>query len=410
MSQKIFLGLMVSVAIAAALIASPDSNPPVSHANSTWPDLTLTLLATGLSAPVHLAAPDDGSGNLYVVEQAGLVKVLQGTTVLPSPLLDITDRVLCCGERGLLSIAFPPDYAHKNYFYLNYTRTPDGATVISRFYLTAPAALTAEPASEQVVLIIDQPYSNHNGGQIAFSPADGYLYIGTGDGGSGGDPQGNAQNPGSLLGKMMRIDVESVAAPLSAPPPTPVPNFVLYFPLALRAALDPYLIPPDNPFRDDPAWRPEIWASGLRNPWRFSFDTLNGDLYIADVGQNAWEEVDWQPSSSLGGENYGWNIMEGGHCYSDPNCSSAGLVLPVVEYDHSLGCAISGGYVYRGAGIPDLQAAYLYGDHCSGRIWGLRQVSGGWESTLLLDSSLEISSFGQDQKAEIYVVDHTGGI
>jgi glucose/arabinose dehydrogenase len=375
----------------------------------SWPSIDLELINDQLNLPVHITNAGDGTDRLFVVEQNGKIRIIEGTTLLSTAFLDITDRVVCCGERGLLSVAFPPAYDSKGYFYVNYTRKPDGATVISRFYRDYDDLNQADPDSEQILLVIDQPYSNHNGGQMAFGPEDGYLYIGTGDGGSGGDPQNYAQSTDTLLGKLLRIDVESTAAPLHEPQPTPVPTFGIYLPIIFRSNGQPYLIPPDNPFVGQTGYRPEIWALGLRNPWRFSFDALTGDLYIGDVGQGNWEEIDYQASSSPGGENYGWKIMEGAHCYDQPTCDTTGLVLPIWEYDHSLGCSVTGGHVHRGTSFPDLIGLYLYGDYCSGRIWALAQDGGTWQSSLLLDTAYTISTFGEDEAGNSYLTDYFGG-
>jgi len=293
--------------------------------------------------------------------------------------------VACCGEQGLLSVAFPPGFPAKQHFYVNYTRIADGATVVARYRVSAGDTNTADPASEEVLLTIPQPFSNHNGGQLAFGP-DGYLYIGMGDGGSGGDPLNNGQTPGVLPGKLLRIDVES--------------------------SVVPYGIPGTNPFLGMAGYREEIWALGLRNPWRFSFDRLTGDLYIADVGQGAVEEVDVQPAGSPGGQNYGWNIMEGGGCYNSATCNTTGLTLPVATYDHSQGCSVTGGMVYRGPAFPGLQGIYFYGDYCSGRIWGLRKNGAGWETTVLRDpgnTPMNITTFGEDEAGNVYVVNYANG-
>jgi len=326
----------------------------------------------------------DGSGRLFIVEQAGTIRISKDGVLRDAPFLDITNRVSFGGERGLLSIAFPPNFSALGHFFVQYTDL-SGNLAISRFSVTADPNL-ADPASETVVLSIDHPsFSNHNGGQLAFGPGDGFLYIGPGDGGGGGDPFENAQNPASLLGKLLRIDVTS--------------------------EVTPYSVPPTNPFVADARYRPEIWATGLRNPWRFSFDALTRDLYIGDVGQDRYEEVDFQPAARRGGENYGWNTMEGLHCFKPAEgCSQDGLTLPVVEYDHSLGdCAIVGGLVYRGAANPAMQGIYFYGDWCSGRIWGLRSNSGTWESALLLESGLSITTFGRDENGNLLVADGSSG-
>ena len=309
----------------------------------TWPAITLTSFVGGLSLPVHITHAGDGSGRLFVVERAGRIRIASGGSLLPTPFLDITSIVRDNGgEEGLLSLAFPPDYATKGYFYVYYTddRVANrGNNVVSRFHLGANAN-TANPASEEIILPIPHPTeANHNGGQLAFGP-DGDLYIGTGDGGGGGDPGNNAQNTLSLLGKILRIDVGDRPRP---PIPSPGP-YVLYIPTVFNSNSAPYTVPPSNPFFDNPAYRGEIWALGLRNPWRFSFDRTTGDLFIGDVGQDWREEVDHQSAASAGGDNYGWRCKEGtlDFNFSD-NCSSLTLVAPVAEYDHSLCCSVTGG-------------------------------------------------------------------
>jgi glucose/arabinose dehydrogenase len=285
-------------------------------------------------------------------------------------------------EQGLLGLAFHPGYAQSGLFFVNYTDRA-GDTVVSRFSLGADPA-RADPASEVVLLALEQPAANHNGGHLAFGP-DGYVYIGTGDGGASGDRFGNGQNGATLLGAMLRLDVDGG---------------------------EPYAVPPGNPFLDDPGVRDEIWAIGLRNPWRYSFDRLTGELYIADVGQNQYEEVNVQPAGSPGGENYGWPIMEASHCFPESQtCSQEGLILPVVEYDHGQGCSVTGGYVYRGETFPSLRGIYLFGDYCSGRIWGLARSAGGtWQAAELAQTDLRISSFGEDEAGELYVLDMGNGV
>ena len=266
------------------------------------------------------------------------------------------------------------------HFFVNYTDR-QGDTVISRFVVSQDPA-QADPSSKVVVLTVDQPAANHNGGQLAFGP-DGFLYAGLGDGGRAGDPLGNGQNTQTLLGKMLRLDVDHG---------------------------QPYTVPASNPFAGDLGFRPEIWATGLRNPWRFSFDRATGDLYIADVGQDEYEEIDYQPAGSRGGENYGWSIMEGLHCYpAGEACDPAGLILPVAEYDHSQGCSVTGGYVYRGQQFPSLDGTYLFGDYCSGRIWGLaRDGQGQWRMAEVGRANVEPSSFGEDESGELYLADLQG--
>ncbi len=361
------------------------SKPVVQVAQTTaiWPRISLTKVVGGLSQPTHLTHAGDRSGRLFVTEQQGRIRIVRNGALLTRPFLDIANRVSCCGERGLLSVAFPSNYATKKYFYVNYTNVA-GNTVVARYRLTNNPNI-ADPNSEQIILTVQQPYANHNGGQLAFG-RDGYLYIGMGDGGGAGDPQNNAQNPASLLGKMLRIDVESGGTPTAF-----------------------YSIPPTNPFIQTAGYRPEIWALGLRNPWRFSFDRRTGDLYIADVGQSAYEEVNVQLASSPGGENYGWKIMEGAHCYNSNTCNPTGLVLPVAEYGRSQGCSITGGMVYRGWKYRSMWGTYFYGDYCTGRIWGLKPKPTGWQSALLLDSPHNISSFGEDQVGNLYITDLVNG-
>ena len=362
--------------------AEPVSTPTPGPAPGAWPQISLAKVAGGFAQPVHVAHAGDGSGRIFVVEQAGRIRILDNDAALPIPFLDISSRLVCCGEQGLLSVAFPPRFASKGYFYVNYTRIPDGATVVARYRVSAGNANAADPASEEVVLTIPQPFANHNGGQLAFGP-DNNLYIGMGDGGSGGDPLNNGQSPGTLLGKILRIDVESGA--------------------------NPYGVPPDNPFLQAAGYRPEIWTLGLRNPWRFSFDRGTGDLYIGDVGQGVFEEVDVQSAGSPGGQNYGWNIMEGAGCYNNGTCNTAGLTLPVATYDHSQGCSITGGVVYRGTALPALQGIYFYGDYCSGRIWGLRRNGAAWDNALLTDTTLTITTFGEDEAGNVYVANYANG-
>ena len=337
-------------------------------------------VAAGLAFPVGIAHAGDGSGRLFIVQQTGQILIHTGSQVRSTPFLDIASLISCCGEQGLLGLAFHPHFAQNRFFYVNYTNTA-GATVIARYRVSNDPDV-ADPASAATVLTIPQPFANHNGGQLAFGP-DGFLYIGMGDGGSGGDPDNRAQNLGDLLGKLLRLDVDGAA---------------------------PYAIPATNPFRSTPGARPEIWAFGLRNPWRFSFDRQTGDLFIADVGQSAREEVNVQPAASTGGENYGWVRMEGTLCYRPSiGCNDGTLTLPVLEYDHSLGCAIIGGHRYRGGRFPQLAGLYFYGDFCSGRIFGALPGSPMWSATELAHTSLMITAFGEDEAGELYVAHYGQG-
>jgi glucose/arabinose dehydrogenase len=370
----------------------PLPSPSATAAPETLTDLTtirleMQLIADGLDTPVGIANADDGSGRLFVLEKVGRIRVWQDGELLAAPFLDISDRVGSSqSEQGLLGLAFHPGYAENGRFYVNYTNR-QGDTVISRFSMPvgwdAGSPPVADPGSETTLLMPDQPAANHNGGHLAFGP-DGYLYIGTGDGGGAGDRYGNGQNGATLLGAMLRLDVDNGA---------------------------PYAVPPDNPFVGNAAVRDEIWAMGLRNPWRYSFDRLTGDLYIADVGQNVYEEVDLQTASQGGGQNYGWPIMEASHCFpADSQCDQAGLNLPLLEYDHTQGCSVTGGYVYRGDQFPGFQGVYVFGDYCSGRIWGVRARAGGDPQVVqLARADLQLSSFGEDERGELYLVDMGGG-
>jgi uncharacterized protein (TIGR03437 family) len=354
------------------LCATPLAAQPV--------DLKLTPIAGELSRPVDIQRlPEQDGQMLFVLQEGRVVRFADGAILQPA-FLDIRDRVRSGGERGLLGLAFPPGITGTRYFYVNYTNLA-GNTVVSRIRRDGDTGL-ADPSTERILLTISQPFSNHNGGQIQFGP-DGYLYIATGDGGSGGDPRNNAQNRQSLLGKILRIDVE---------PDRPS-----------------YGIPPDNPFINDNRFRPEIWAMGLRNPWRFSFDRATGDLWIGDVGQSRAEEIDFQPAASPGGENYGWRLMEGLECFNPTSCSPAGLTLPILEYRRNLGVSVTGGYVYRGAASPGVRGTYLFGDFGSGRIWGVWRTAEGWASEMLLNTNIVISTFGEDHAGEIYLADYSGG-
>ncbi|HEX7023137.1 MAG TPA: PQQ-dependent sugar dehydrogenase [Trueperaceae bacterium] len=344
-------------------------------------DIGLDEVASGLERPISMTHAGDGTGRLFVVEQTGRIRVIQDGRLLREPFLDLRSIVSCCGEQGLLGLAFHPDYEQNGRFFVDYTDAT-GNTVVAEYHVSEDADRAA-PDSGRGLLQVEQPYDNHNGGQLAFGP-DGYLYISLGDGGSGGDPHGNGQNLGTLLGKILRIDVDEG---------------------------DPYAIPDDNPFAHQSGARPEIWAYGLRNPWRFSFDRQTGDLWIADVGQSQWEEVNLQPAGSQGGENYGWNVMEGAHCYQpDEGCDESGKVLPLLEYSHDEGCSITGGYRYRGETQPGLRGVYLFSDYCSGTIWGARQdEKGAWRSEVLLEPGFGITTFGEDEAGELYVADYGDG-
>lgn len=348
----------------------------------------LSEVVSGLSRPIYVTHAGDGSGRLFIVEQGGLIKVLAEGALLGEPFLDVTGLISAEAlgggytERGLLGLAFHPNYAENGLFFINYTdRT--GSTVVARYRVSAEDPNRADPASEEQLLYVSQPYANHNGGHMAFG-TDGYLYISLGDGGSGGDPQGHGQNLRTLLGAILRLDVD---------------------------VEEGYAIPADNPFVGSEDARPEIWAWGVRNVWRFSFDRQTGDLLMADVGQNEWEEINFQSAGSPGGQNYGWNAYEATHRYPGAN-PTADMVMPVLEYRHdNAWCSVTGGYVYRGAALPGLQGYYLYGDWCTGTIWAARpDAAGVWSSTILLETRRQISSFGEDEAGELYVVDYAGAV
>lgn len=367
--------------LGCGVTSPPPAAPPPPNPGSV--QLELVQVAGGFTNPLDLQQPNDGSGRLFVVEQAGRIRIVAASgSVLPTPFLDIISRVSSGGETGLLGLAFHPRYSQNGCFYINYTTTRFTGrlqTVIAEYQAAPPGSNTASTIESILLPPVDQPAANHNGGGLVFGP-DGMLYIGLGDGGGGGDPLLNGQRINTRLGKMLRISVACNGA---------------------------YTVPADNPFAGQPSPTNEIWALGLRNPWRFSFDRTTGRLFTADVGQDRWEEVDLIQS----GRNYGWNVMEGAHCFSPATgCNTAGLELPIAEYDHSVGESVTGGYVYRGARIPALVGTYLFGDFITKKIFALVETSpGNWQRSLLLQTNLNISSFGQDQAGELYVVDLVGG-
>lgn len=348
---------------------SPTDTPPNA---STFPNpdaYTWQLITSNLDRPVDLQV--DGSGRLFIVEKLGHIHVFQNGGLVETPFLNIEDRVNnISNEMGLLGLVFHPNFAQNGFFYVNYTGD-GGNTFISRFTANGDFA---DPNSELILLTIDQPFPNHNGGGLDFGP-DGYLYAGLGDGGAAGDPFGNGQSLDTLLGKILRIDVDSAQS---------------------------YAIPADNPFGD------EIWAYGIRNAWRISFDSVTGDLYIGDVGQGEWEEIDFIPADSAGGENFGWDYREGAHDYEGGG--PADMIDPIAEYSHGEGgCSVTGGYVYRGA-MTEWNGIYLYGDYCTGLIWGLIRTGNGWQEQLLFDMDVNITSFGQDENGEVYLVSDGGSV
>ena len=359
-------------------------------------ELTTVEIASGLVRPLGIVSANDGSGRLFLVQQTGEILIHDGSEVLDTAFLDLSDEVSCCGERGLLGLAFHPDYADNGLLYVNYTAgepsdpdDPDeGDTVVAEYEVSADPDIV-DAASARVLLTIAQPAANHNGGHLAFGP-DGFLYIATGDGGGGGDPDETGQDLESLLGKLLRIDVDTTAPGLA------------------------YGLPPDNPFLGPTEERDEIWAYGLRNPWRFSFDRLTGDLWIGDVGQDLWEEIDFEPAAHPGGVNYGWDCREGAHPFADDNgdenvnCPMGGLTDPVMEYAHASNrCSVTGGFRYRGDALPRLRGVYLFGELCTGEIFGtVPRCDGIWQSRRVLDAPFSITSFGEDEAGEVYVTEY----
>jgi glucose/arabinose dehydrogenase len=388
MQMKTRIGLTVVLAVSLVLgfstllaqAALPTSSATMQARVAFSP--ALEKVGEGFTLPLFLTHANDGSGRIFVVEKGGTIALLEngkrGTV-----FLDLRDRIRASGyEQGLLGLAFHPNYARNGYFYVNYTNR-QGHTVVERYSVLQSDPNRADPNSAKRIMLIEQPYANHNGGMIAFGP-DGFLYIGMGDGGGANDPLGAGQNKRTLLGKILRIDVDNG---------------------------DPYAIPTGNPYADGREGLPEIWSIGWRNPWRFSFDRLTGDKYIADVGQNRYEEVHIERRGAMGGLNYGWNIMEGAHCFQPrTGCNRDGLQMPVTEYDHSQGISITGGYVYRGSAFPRMQGYYFFADFGSTRVWALRETSANaWEMTDILSARFPVSSFGEDEAGELYLVDFGGG-
>ena len=372
--------------------------PSVPEESGATPQLRLEKIMDQLVLPVQITHAGDRSGRIFVVEQQGRITIARNGEANETLFLDITDRVNCCEERGLFNVAFPPTFSARKQFYLSYSNSNDD-TVISRFSITDDPDV-ADPASEEILLTVPQPHHVHNGGRLAFGPNDGFLYAGLGDGGSDGHPVPFPQEPDLLLGKILRIDVES--------------------------GVHPYAIPASNPFVADEKFRDEIWALGLRNPWGFAFDQQTGDLYIPDAGHNDREELNFQPASSNGGENYGWPTLEGTRCPKFEDlpvpCSQAGIFdPPVAEYDHTRGCSIVGGTVYRGSELPHLSGRFIFADFCRGDIWSLQYVDAadgnfsnqdsfeGWQSELVLSASVPVSSIGEDEDGNLFVTGYADG-
>jgi glucose/arabinose dehydrogenase len=371
-------------------IVTTATSQPVAESAPIFPDAGMYLwkpIAGGFKRPVSLANAGDGSGRLFVVEQAGLIRVIHQNNIRSTPFLDISSQVGSTGsEQGLLGLAFHPRFKENGFFYVNYTDL-NGNTVIARFTADLVVSVenqTANPASELILLRVKQPFPNHNGGQMAIG-LDKMLWIGLGDGGSAGDPNGNGQSVQTLLGKILRIDIDHGS---------------------------PYAIPADNPFAAG-GGLPEIWAYGLRNPWRFTFDSQTGDLFIADVGQNLWEEIDYLPAGfKEAPANFGWNLREGMHPYKNTGSNPSTILIdPVFEYGHDQGCSVTGGEIYRGQSLPAFKGIYLFGDYCSGKIWGLiRQKANQWRGQILFNTGLNITSFGTDETREVYLLDMNTGL
>lgn len=394
--MRISRSLQRLFSLALILFSGPILAAPCQSSSRSIPDIKLQVIAKNIDKPTAITHAGDGSGRLFVLEQEGRIRVIINKKLQPRPFLDIRDQVASGGEKGLLGIAFHPQFKTNRLFYLNYTsKRPALSTTVAEYRVNKQGIVTAN--NERTLLTIDQPWSNHNGGQLAFGP-DGYLYIAMGDGGSGDDPTNNGQSISTLLGSILRIDVNTRDAGLA------------------------YGIPRDNPFIQQKNARPEIWAWGLRNPWRFSFDRLTQELYAADVGQDEVEEINIIEK----GKNYGWRIMEGPICTPgvNPDCQKAGLTLPIYSYQHDKGASITGGYVYRGKEFPELCGVYLYGDFVSQAIWGLRVKNGKVikHKTLFSNKSLYrlaidyfrddgllISTFGEDETGEVYVAAYQSG-
>ncbi len=377
--------MIFAAATVIALAACGDDTTQPGSESENEPNIGLELVVSGLDQPMFLTSHPDIPNVLYVLERPGRIRVIRDGVLETASYLDISARVSTNGEGGLLSMAMLADFVTNGVFYVFYTDL-SGATVVSRF--RGSAAGPANPASEEIIFRVAQPFDNHNGGQIAFGP-DGMLYIGLGDGGSGGDPLGSGQNTGTLLGSILRVDVNNQ---------TPTTG---------------YSIPSDNPFLGDPGGRDEIWHYGVRNPWRFSFDRVSGDLYIADVGQNRFEEVNVHRNGEAGGLNYGWNTREGSECFGGGQCSADGFTDPDFEYDHAAGCSITGGYVYRGGRVESLVGTYVYSDFCAGWVRGFSTVNGevANDMELLPPGTVDSpSSFGEGPDGELYVLSIAGTV
>ena len=412
---KLFILIGAIFTLAVAIGMSPPANAtesdtaPVPRLVAAAPpadvDITLQQIVSGLDSPVQVTHAGDGSGRLFVVELDGRIKIIKNGSVLATPFLDINTIVRSPddgghSEQGLFSVAFHPDYENNGIFFVNYINTSKD-TVVARYSVSGNP--DEANTTGTVILEINQPADNHNGGQLMFGPLDGYLYIAMGDGGSGGDPWNNAQQTDKLLGAMLRIDVDS--EPGNAPDTTCDPDFLTGSNYTIPTGIG------GNPFADDAGGDcDEIWAIGLRNPWRFSFDRTTGDLYIGDVGQGSYEEISYQAGGTAGGVNFGWRCREGAHNYNfEAACSSLTLTDPIAEYGRSLGRAVSGGYVYRGNLYPNLRERYFYADYSFGNLWTLYKSGNSWVNQFEFDTNLYVSSFGEDEQGELYLTDLIGG-
>lgn len=386
--KKLWFVWVLLLIIPVAIAQDEDETIDVTITRDAAPSadsIQLTPVADGFNRLLYVTHAGDGSNRLFAVQQSGEILIIEDGNVLEEPFLNVSELVTQSAlspnytEQGLLGLAFHPDYENNGLFFINYTDR-SGGTVVARYNVTLSNPNIADAGSAQILFQIAQPFGNHNGGHMAFGP-DGYLYFSLGDGGSANDPLGSGQNKGTLLGSILRIDIDGEL---------------------------PYAIPEDNPFVGDDSGADEIWSYGLRNVWRFSFDRATGDMYLADVGQNEYEEVNFQPADSTGGENYGWNVWEATHPFARGTVENH--VLPFAEYNHALGCSVTGGYVYRGEMIPDLEAVYLFGDYCSGRVWAsYRDSNMQWNTSEFLQTGFQISSFGEDEIGELYVISYGEG-
>ena len=388
--QRIILSIGILLLTLGTTLAQEATQEPTLLRDTPPPSadaVQFELVASGFFRPVYVTHANDDSNRLFVLEQGGKIIIVDNGFVGNQPFLDISslltwdvnaDGGTGYTERGLLGLAFHPEYVDNGQFFVFYTDT-EGATVVARYQVSTDPHI-ADASSAEIILKVSQPYANHNGGHIDFGP-DGYLYIALGDGGAANDPLGAGQNKDILLGSILRIDVDSDS---------------------------PYAIPADNPFVDSVA--PEVWAYGVRNPWRISFDRASGDMYFGDVGQNLWEEINFQPADSMGGENYGWNAYEASQVFNG-GVPAEETVFPIAEYNHDLGCSITSGYIYRGETLPDFDGVFFYGDWCTGNVWAsYRDVSGTWQSSLFTQTAFQIAAFGEDEAGELYIVDYSGDL